>query len=501
MAEQLIKRGNIWYYRYTDASGKRVMRKGCTDKRVTMEMAANAICRVARVKEGVVDEREYAYKDHGARPLSEHFASWEQALVARGAKAKHVDLFTARAKRVVALLMGARLADIEPYRSNQPVDAARAAANLAARVEDARLSDVTEERAQQALAALKKAGRSLTTCNHHKAAIKSFAKWCYDTHRTREDTLRGVRGYNAKEDRRHDRRTIGVEELQHLVEITARGPVVLGVSGPVRALCYRLAATTGLRYGEIGSITPASFNWAAPSVTVRAAYTKNGQVAELPLLRDLADDLKRHVATLPAGRPVFDLPAEQGAKMLKHDLRAANIPYRDDADLVFDFHALRCELATLLDSMGVSPRVVQRLMRHSTLELTGRYTRPRAVDIEAAASKLPSLKPTGDHPQDLAATGTDGTIHEQTLAPPVLPNTTVEGRGESPSVMMTGSDVQELMEGKPLKIGDFVADGRPESPTVADAAKATRRNSNPPATARSSAGSSGSSRINSPSTH
>jgi hypothetical protein len=49
-------------------------------------------------------------------------------------------------------------------------------------------------------------------------------------------------------------------------------------------------------------------------------------------------------------------------------------------------------------------------MRHSTLELTGRYTRPRAVDIEAAASMLPSLKPEGAKPETVAATGTDGAV-------------------------------------------------------------------------------------------
>jgi hypothetical protein len=42
------------------------------------------------------------------------------------------------------------------------------------------------------------------------------------------------------------------------------------------------------------------------------------------------------------------------------------------------------------------------------LELTGRYTRPRAVDIDAAASMLPSLKPSSEQPEALAATGTDG---------------------------------------------------------------------------------------------
>ena len=74
---------------------------------------------------------------------------------------------------------------------------------------------------------------------------------------------------------------------------------------------------------------------------------------------------------------------------------------------VFDFHSLRCQMATLADAAGISPRVVQRLMRHSKLEMTGRYTRPRTVDIDAAASMLPSLKPDRGEPESMAATGTD----------------------------------------------------------------------------------------------
>jgi Phage integrase family len=88
-------------------------------------------------------------------------------------------------------------------------------------------------------------------------------------------------------------------------------------------------------------------------------------------------------------------------------LESAGIPYQDASGLFFDFHSLRCEMATLLDAAGVSPRVVQKLMRHSTLELTGRYTRPRVADIEAAASRLPSLKPEGDRPETTVMTGTD----------------------------------------------------------------------------------------------
>jgi hypothetical protein len=105
--------------------------------------------------------------------------------------------------------------------------------------------------------------------------------------------------------------------------------------------------------------------------------------------------------------------------MLRADLEVAGIPYVDESGLFFDFHALRCECATLADQSGVTPRVVQKLMRHSSLELTGRYTRPRAVDIEAAASMLPSLNPNPErsNASTLAATGTDGATHQENLDP------------------------------------------------------------------------------------
>ena len=121
-------------------------------------------------------------------------------------------------------------------------------------------------------------------------------------------------------------------------------------------------------------------------------------MAELPLPGDLAADLRRYMAGLPPDSSVFPLP-EKGAAMLRADLEAAGIPYVDAVRAVLRLpRACGARCATLADAAGVSPRVVQKLMRHSSLELTGRYTRPRAVDIEAAASMLPSLKPDPEHP-------------------------------------------------------------------------------------------------------
>ncbi len=55
--------------------------------------------------------------------------------------------------------------------------------------------------------------------------------------------------------------------------------------GPERALLYRVAAETGLRAGELRSLTARSFALAgdAPTVTVAAAYSKNRREAVLPL--------------------------------------------------------------------------------------------------------------------------------------------------------------------------------------------------------------------------
>ena len=152
--------------------------------------------------------------------------------------------------------------------------------------------------------------------------------------------------------------------------------------------------------------------------------------------------------------------------MLKVDLAAAGIPYRDPAGLVFDFHSLRCQCATLADQAGVSPRVAQKLMRHSTLELTGRYTRPRMHDVEGAIGALPSLRPNPPAREAGSATGTDGPISNH----PSL-HFPYEGDGSGRNLSVAGVNGQSSpptsMDRKSLQIGDFDGDCRPLAGTDA----------------------------------
>jgi integrase len=392
---------------YTDEHGDRRKKVGYTDKSRSERFANKLEERAREIRDGLADPKAVAYRDHATRPLAEHLEAWKDDLSAKGRTPKHVELFCGRAMRVVALVKGRSLSEIDTSNNARRTEGKAAARALAEACKSARLDDLTEESVQRALATLKDAGRSLATCNHHRVAIKSFSIWCHGTHRIREDQLRRVTGFDATTDLRHDRRTLSLDELQKLITITEHGPDVWGLAGEIRALCYRLAVATGLRYSEIAEIRPESFDWEAPSVTVIGRYTKNGQTATQTLPPDVVPDLAALVATRATGEPIFGLPPNRGASILRVDLAAAGISYRDASDKVFDFHALRCQTATLLDAAGVSPRKVQEIMRHSKLELTGRYTRSRDVDIQAAARLMPSLKPENDRPEALAMTGTD----------------------------------------------------------------------------------------------
>src|SRR5258708_4239089 len=114
----LRKRGRVWYYRYTNADGIKQEIRGCPDKRATEEMGHAAEMEAARRRAGLTDPKAEAYRDHEARPLSEHLDDFQAAGTAKGSTPKHVKLFANFARRVSALAVGARLDAIDaPRRS------------------------------------------------------------------------------------------------------------------------------------------------------------------------------------------------------------------------------------------------------------------------------------------------------------------------------------------------------------------------------------------------
>ena len=81
-----------------------------------------------------------------------------------------------------------------------------------------------------------------------------------------------------------------------------------------------------------------------------------------------------------------------GAKLLRVDLAAAEIPYADAEGRVADFHALRHTFITNLARAGVHPSDAQALARHSTITLTmDCYTHTLRRDHKGIINALPDL--------------------------------------------------------------------------------------------------------------
>ena len=256
-------------------------------------------------------------------------------------------------------------------------------------------------------------GSSAQTFNFYLQNTKQFCRWMVTDRRASENPLAHLKGLNVKTDRRHDRRALTVDECRLLLSKTAAGKTRRSMKGLERAMLYRLALETGLRANELYTLTRSSFDLESnpPTVTVRAAYSKHRRDDTLSLRPELAEALRQFLAKEHPDAQAFNMPkSNEIAKMFKADLKVAGILYRDGADRVVDFHALRHTFISNLAASGVHPKVAQTLARHSSISLTmDRYTHTlREQELDALA-KLPDLT-TAPATQAAKATGTDDRV-------------------------------------------------------------------------------------------
>lgn len=135
-------------------------------------------------------------------------------------------------------------------------------------------------------------------------------------------------------------------------------------------------------------------------ITVHGRSTKNKKTRHQPIPPDIADRLRPWLATRPTTGPVWpghNWRTGHAAKMLARDLAAAGIEVDAEAGRV-DFHALRTTYGTLLALAGVPIQHAQRLMDHSSPDLTARhYTKLLAGDLAAQVGKMDLPSPKTDH--------------------------------------------------------------------------------------------------------
>ncbi len=212
------------------------------------------------------------------------------------------------------------------------------------------------------------------TYNSHLRAFKMFCGWLKSERGLSPDPMGGhklIKQVNF----RKVRRPLKPDEIKLLLKATIAGKMHHNMTGCERSLIYCLATETGARFGEIKKLKVSSFNFDANPCTVRIdADCKGKKPDDLLLFPETAAAIQKCLSNKEPQDTAFNMPHRaNAANMIRKDLAAAGIEYRDAAGRDVDFHSLRHSYCSNLALAGVHPTVAQKLARHSSIEITMRY--------------------------------------------------------------------------------------------------------------------------------
>ena len=388
----LRKRNEFYFIRFRDETGKQTERKASRDKSVARSMMKGLEDRVRGIKLGTLDPRDSDAMEAERIPIADHVADYIRSL----------DVSTVHLENVTHRL-GWFLEETKI----------------------GRLSQLRPSLADSALKVLRDQGLSEQTVQHYAVCWKSFAKWCWRDRRTRTDLLAELK--LPKVVTTAERRALTSELAARLIEATRRGPRRRKMTGEDRSWLYALAAITGLRRGELQSLTRESFSLegSPPVVRLPGADTKNSEDAIQPLPSHVVPSLRSWLASKPVGRSLWPFEPNSAA-MLRADLKAAGI--EPDG---YCFHSLRHTYVSAIVRCGGSVKDSMELARHHDADLTfNRYAHTRLADLAAVVDRMPDLL-SHTLPTSGVSTGLNGTTLQIT-----------EPRPEQPRVDPLGHDCQ-----------------------------------------------------------
>ena len=403
---------DCWYIRYRDADG--IMRRestGCRDRQAAEKVLADRLAEVEKVKAGVMSKEEMTAAEQVDTPLRQHVKDYLAELAVRTVRGRRV---SARHVRHVRDQLNRMIRD---WRFRLLRDVTRKAVQRWM-VKAAGLPRDPDDKDSKPLSA--------RTINMHRSALVALCNWLVAEGRLVGNPLAALPKAEEAEPARK-RRPLSEDEIGRLLRAARERPLRDALTirrgrnkgkllakvrpevqdglkhlGEERSLAYKVMILTGLRAGEVASLTVGALHLDAanPHLTIEGRHAKSGRSAKLPLRPDLVDNLRNHLARLTedcGGDLPPDTPLVRfGRNFLRAfdlDLAAADIPKRDAQGRTVDVHSLRHTFATLLARNGVSPGVAQKLMRHSDIRLTmGLYTHLDLADTADAVAALPSLK-------------------------------------------------------------------------------------------------------------
>jgi integrase len=268
----------------------------------------------------------------------------------------------------------------------------------------------------------RKQKKSPKTLNEYLSAIGALLNWLEPS--IGPNPMRFVERMQTAVEPKRKRRAFSVDELRRLI-----------AADKERGIIYLVAASTGIRRGELRSLEwrDVVVDVDKPFIFVRKSIAKNHKDARQLLPEYVARELEKvRPVDFGTNEPVFKRGMPD-MDTFRRDLAAAGIQYIDDQGRFADFHALRMTFSTLIALVEASERIRMELNRHSDPRLTAHtYTDASMLPLSAAVSRLPVL--IGD--------GSDSHIHSQKLVPegPSM-SATVPIEARKPILLAAGNEV------------------------------------------------------------
>jgi integrase len=375
---------NRWIVSFYERPGVRKQSRVRGDKATAQSIQRRLQSDAEMRRRGYINDRDDFLAEQRRRAIGEHREDYKTYLGSKGNSDQHVKETDSLIREIITECKWKTIADVDGVA-------------LAKHLKDCKDTDDLSPRA----------------INKRRTAVRSFTRWLVREHRLNHDPLVGVASVREDADRRVVRRALDDGEISALIDGAERGPERYGLSGPDRAMIYRVALGTGLRAGELASLTRRSFDLNAdggPVVAVEAGYSKRRRRDVLPMRADLAAILRPWLAGKDTAAPLWQIKRHYTAKMVGEDLAAglaaANITPSTDPRTI-DFHGLRHTYVSRLVRAGTSVKLTQTLARHSTPVLTmNTYAHVGLADQVAALAALPPFTTPTATAQALR-TGTD----------------------------------------------------------------------------------------------
>jgi integrase len=433
--------------KFRDGTGLlRKVATGCRSREAAKQVLAELEARAEKVRSGLLSARESEVAEHHNTPIDEHIDAYLTVLATSRGKGAHACVSKTHVQNVRrGLFEITRACGFVKLRdmTRRPVLewAARCQRHLTSR----------EQPTGRTRRHAKPPGPR--TINAKLTALTAFGNWLVDAGRLIENPFERLEKLDESDDVRRKRRALTGDELHRLLRVARLRPLAergrstvrrqgprlspkgratwtkapltlatidaaaerardvvrpdvadrLEVEGWERALTYEVMLTTGMRKGEVASLSVADLDLRddAPSVTLHGVNAKNGRRCEIPLRPDVAGHLRDWVADrrrrltalgeqLPADAPLFRVPSGL-IRILDRDLIAAGIPKIDERGHRVDVHALRTTFNTQLAVAGVDPRTAMAAMRVSSLDLVLKtYADEKLLNVSKAVNSLPA---------------------------------------------------------------------------------------------------------------